>query len=131
MLLGRHDAARAHAERAIHIWEAALGPDTPKLIEVLLLLGLVEVEAKHPARAVPVLDRARRLTGDGDDFALERAQLSFVLAEARVQASRAPADHARAVALARAARATMAATPGQEGNVEEVDGWLKKNAPRD
>jgi tetratricopeptide (TPR) repeat protein len=126
MTLGRYDAARAHAARAIRIWEAALGPETPKLIEVLLLLGLVEVEARHPARAVPVLERALRLSAsDGD--ALTRAQLEFVLAEALLQSG---GDRGRAVELARTARAAMAATPGQKDNLAEVDGWLRRNAER-
>ena len=77
-----------------------------------------------PARAVPVLERALRLN-DRDNDPVARAQLQFVLAEALLQSG---GDRVRAVELALAAHASMAATPGEEANAEEVEGWLRKNA---
>jgi len=92
--------------------------------DALLLLGLVEVQAKHPARAVPVLERALGLaTKDGDP--VERAQLQYLLAEALFDSRQ---DRVRAIALAREARVIFAADSGQAENAAEVDSWLARHA---
>jgi tetratricopeptide (TPR) repeat protein len=117
-----YDDARGHAGRAVAIWVKALGPDTPQMIDALLLVGLAEVEAKRPAQAVAPLERALKVA-DKDTDPIALAQVQFVLAEALLGE-----NHARAVALARAARQGFASDPGQQANVAEVDGWLASHA---
>jgi len=64
-LQGKYDDARAYYERALAVWEGALGPDHPKVATALNNLGLVfhakgryEEARRHHLRALSIWEKA-------------------------------------------------------------------------
>ncbi len=120
--LGREDEARAQALRAVEILEKVEGPEHPYLYEALLVLGQVDVRTGAARRALPVLERARRLADYPGIDASDRAEIDAALARALVDAH---ADRARARRLAQAAHAVLAGDRRRRKAYLELDRWLR------
>ncbi len=96
--LRKYREARAELDRALVIHEKALGKDHPDLTYPLVALGDLMLAQGQPAEALPFLERAQKLTPEGNI----RAEVRFALARALWGAKR--SERPRAVALATEAR---------------------------
>ena len=118
--LGRYEEALALHQRALAIREKVLRPDHPELVDSLAGVGEAYLGLKDARRALPFLERAVALRG------LEPAQAvdaQFFLARA-LDDNR--TDAARALALARKAKATLE-DPAQARDprrLAEIEDWL-------
>ena len=79
---GRHDEALARFESALAILEAAVGPEHPDLLGVLLSLGDARLEFGQPADALALLERALALCEQHGGFVGDRAEVEERLADA-------------------------------------------------
>jgi serine/threonine-protein kinase len=113
--LGKLEAAERHLLRARALWEKSAGTDNPALHLPLLSLGQVELARGRPAQALPLLERALRLTP-----ATSRPNVQLALAQCLWALG---AERPRALALATEARASFARM-GQRRGTEEADRWL-------
>jgi hypothetical protein len=95
-----------------------------ELVNPLLLLGLLEIQSGHDAAAEVALERGLRLCGPDDDG--QKAQLQYLLADVVLSFRH---QRERAFALARAARAYMQVTPGQESNLAHLNAWFAEYVP--
>ncbi|MCB9565427.1 MAG: serine/threonine protein kinase [Kofleriaceae bacterium] len=110
--------------RAIERFEALDGATSPYLIYPLVGRGACLVRLRRPAEAIDGLERAVALEGRGGD-ALQIARGQAWLGRALVESRR---DVRRGLALARTARAALAAAAGADPDgaamVRELDRWL-------
>ena len=128
-LQGKYDEAEAWCQRTIPAFERAFGQSHTFLAAAVSCVAQTEVDRKRPARALPWLERAKKIWdahpgGDPNAYAVD-----FALARALWDTS---GDRARARALALRARERFAAT-GAKGapHVREIDAWLAAHAPED
>jgi len=118
---GKLDAALAAFHEANAINEKVLAADHPKLLELLLGMGKVELAKRRPTAAAKVLERALAICERHDIGGKWRARVDFELARAVVKT-----DHARALALATDARVWYASSTLKH-DLAEVDEWLAAN----
>ena len=78
---GRFDDAVSTHQRAIRVFEGALGPDHPFLAHPLTSLGRAELALGHPLVAVETLERALALR-EASGTPEERGETRFALAQA-------------------------------------------------
>ncbi|MDH5640885.1 MAG: tetratricopeptide repeat-containing serine/threonine-protein kinase, partial [Nitrospira sp.] len=93
------DLAKRHLELALSIREKALGLEHPELTETLLGLGELAMTSGRPAQAIPIFERALKLSNK--DL---RADAQLALAGALLAAGSSPANQARGQTLATEAR---------------------------
>ena len=120
--LGRTQAAITDYERAVAMIDAAPGNDR-HLVSSLVGLGLAHLDARHPALAIPVLERAGGITAPGRDEHLQRIG-RWLLGRAYVEARR---DVRKGLAEVRAARAQLVAAGIPADELAELDTWLAKH----
>lgn len=119
---GQPERARYEHERALALWERTRGSKHADLAYALTSLGVLDLQAGTPARAVERLERALELRGGRglDPRLLARTQ--FALARAL---HREGSDDPRARELASRARSTFARGKAPEPErVEEIDRFL-------
>ncbi len=114
--------ARAHLERALALYEAQPVPSVDLAIS-LRGLAVLAMRDGRPTDAVAFAERSVELHEAGEDFPTQVANSRLTLAEALVGADRA---HARARALAQAARATYDAAAGFTKEVAHADALLAR-----
>lgn len=102
--LGRHAESEAHHEDALRRWESFLPRDHPWLAYPLTGLGNALRSQGRTREAMPVLERALRIRERGEHSPQPLAETRFALARALWDASGDRDQHARARALAVAAR---------------------------
>lgn len=123
--VGRHEEALVHYHAAIATFERSLGGDHPALAAPLLGSGLSLLGLGDPASARAPIERARQVATHGELPPVELADIDFALARALHPAG----DSARAVELARAARATfIEELHPTDDRVGAVDEWLREHA---
>jgi serine/threonine-protein kinase len=96
--LRRYDEAQQRLDRAQAIMEKKLGKDYPDLAYVFAVQATLLLERGKPAEALPLLERALKLSPKGASL----AEMQFSLARALWEAKR--SERSRAVALATEAR---------------------------
>jgi eukaryotic-like serine/threonine-protein kinase len=126
--LGRCGDALAGYRRAIDVFEASRGPDTPSLVYPLAGAGACLSRGGDHAAAIAAFDRALAIDApagvDGLKLIL-RYRRGRSLAESR-------RDVAGGVAEVRAARRAIAERSGADGSalVGEIDAWLRAHGGR-
>jgi tetratricopeptide (TPR) repeat protein len=118
--LKHYDQALAGYARAVGAFEASKGKEHGVLVYPLSGQGRCLVLAGQPAAAVPVLQRAVKLTPPGSAKSAA-AQAKFYLARAQVETGR---DRARNLLAAKAARAEAVAAGTDADDLVEIDRWL-------
>ena len=115
--LGRYDEAKQKLDRALAIQEKAYGKDHPDLAYALMEQGELLLAQRRAAEALPLLERALKLSPEGGIL----AEVQFPLARALWEARR--SERARAVKLATEARAhwQQVNQPSKGGSISE---WL-------
>lgn len=120
--LGQHARAAERCERAYAIDRARYGEDARDLAYSLTCLGEARLGAGKARAAIEPLERALVLRGADHGDAAELAQTRFALARALVAAGTA---RARALTLARAARAAYAALGEVHGGrAQAIEAWI-------
>jgi tetratricopeptide (TPR) repeat protein len=122
-----HAAARALFERSLAIRQKALGGNHPKLVDSLTGLAEASLELGAVARAVELLERALTIGQATKDAAPALARTRFALARALLSTA---GGRARAVELARRARAEYASAGKHAEDLAKVDAWLARHAHR-
>ena len=118
---GRREDAEQIFARALAIRERTLPPDHPSIANTLGNLAQVRYELKRYAEAAADFERAIAIRDKRGGIPKDRAFESFGLARVRWELG----EHARAVALAEAARAAYVdAGAGYVDRLAEVDEWL-------
>ncbi len=117
----RFREARAELDRAQVIHEKALGKDHPDLTYALVALGDLLLAQGRPAEALPFLERAQKLTPEGNI----RADVRFALARALWAAKR--SERPRAVSLATEARDYWQRL-GHASRLEVTSQWLASHS---
>jgi hypothetical protein len=113
--------ARAHADRAVAIFDKVLGAGHPDLAMALEALATTELRTTRPERAVAALERAVAIRAGAPGTAPnDLAATQFDLAKAII-AARGPATRARK--LAGDARLALERIGDADG-VREVSDWL-------
>jgi hypothetical protein len=113
--------ARAHADRAVAIFDKVLGAGHPDLAMALEALATTELRTTRPERAVAALERAVAIRAGAPGTAPnDLAATQFDLAKAII-AARGPATRARE--LAGDARLALERIGDADG-VREVSDWL-------
>ncbi|MBX7082465.1 MAG: serine/threonine-protein kinase [Nannocystaceae bacterium] len=107
------DDAEVELSAALHVLERTAGAESPDLAFPLKGLGIIRLAQQRADEAVPLLERAAALTGDGQP--LERLDIDAALAVAILRAT-GDLDRARTVA----ARARVDTQPGQADDVDET-----------
>jgi tetratricopeptide (TPR) repeat protein len=113
--------ARTELDRALIIHEKALGKDHPDLTYPLVALGDLLLDQGKPAKALPFLERAQKLTPEGNI----RAEVRFSLARALWAAKR--SERPRAVTLATEARDYWQRL-GHAPRLERTSQWLSSHS---
>jgi tRNA A-37 threonylcarbamoyl transferase component Bud32/tetratricopeptide (TPR) repeat protein len=119
--------ALADATPAIDILAAAIGAQTPALIEPLGYAGRAQIGLGRPKLALPPAERALAIANQGDADPADVAAAKYVLARALVESG---GDRRRAAALADAAQAALAKLARETGaqyvaRLAEVDAWRR------
>jgi tetratricopeptide (TPR) repeat protein len=109
--------ARTELDKALVIHEKALGKDHPDLTYTLVAMGELMLAQGQPADALPYLERAQKLTPEGNI----RAEVRFALARALWSARR--TDRQRAVTLANEAKAHWQRL-GHTPRLAQTSQWL-------
>ena len=116
--LGDLTSAKQACDTALAFSQRVWGPDAPLTYEALLLVGRQRVASQHGDEAIAVLERALSIAEHSIPGRAEpRAMASGYLALALHATHR---DPARARALARDAKASLADTPGREQLVAQL-----------
>ena len=120
------DYAKTLFTRAVDIAEQSVGADNPALAPYLAGLGASLFATGESDDAIEVLRRSLALWGDRAFAAFLKPTAQFFLAQALWQQAGSRAARARALELARAARAGFAASPlvWMDASEEEVAAWL-------
>ena len=113
--------ARAELDRALIIHEKALGENHPDLTYPLAALGDLLLDQGKPAAALPFLERAQKLTPEGNI----RAEVRFSLARALWAAKR--SERPRAMTLATEARDYWQRL-GHVPRLEMTSAWLSAHS---
>ena len=116
--LGRYAEARVRFQNAVDIWQRA-GADLSFTGYGLTGLGLALLGERRPAAAIPPLERALAIRQELHTPPELLGETRFALARALWSRE---ADHPRALALARAARAERLAG---SASVTDIDAWLR------
>jgi tetratricopeptide (TPR) repeat protein len=116
----RYDEALASAERAVRIWQHA-GSDAFYLACASTMLGEALLGQGHPQGAAARLEEAVALFKD-DASSWYPQSARFGLARALWES---PAQHPRALTLAREAKAGYQRLGNLPGEVAKVDSWLR------
>jgi tetratricopeptide (TPR) repeat protein len=119
---GRCADALVDDARAIKVLED-VAPASSLLLEPLSGSGGCLVRLGRPAEAIPLLERALAIRSSTDLF--EQAKAKAYLGRARVETGR---DVNGGLAMARAARATIAAAPDGAEELRWLDRWLATHA---
>jgi tetratricopeptide (TPR) repeat protein len=123
---GKYEEARGYLERALTIWEQALGrPEHPHVAATLTVLGETLLGQEKPAEALPLLERALTIRTASVGEPTELAYTHFVLARALWDApTEAGRDRERARTLAEQAR-SIYADAGEKSAKElrAVEAW--------
>jgi tetratricopeptide (TPR) repeat protein/tRNA A-37 threonylcarbamoyl transferase component Bud32 len=115
--------ADAACTTAMPIIAASFGETSDAVGALVLCQGVARLGQKKPARAI--IERAYGLIDDGDSEPGELADVRFALARAIVAEG---GDRARAIELAKQARAELAAgSKALARDLAEVDAWLAAN----
>jgi tetratricopeptide (TPR) repeat protein len=122
-MLGRHSEARKAFQAAMDIWHKS-GADPIFLSYGLTGLGIALTGEGHAGEAIPMLEEALRTRTEKHTGAENLGQTRFALA--RALWSR-PAEHERALGLARAAYKDVRDTKTATGRrmAAEIDAWVK------
>jgi hypothetical protein len=114
----RFPEAIAQYRRSSSMWEKQYGPDSPALVGTLVGLSEALVDGGDAQGGQTAAERAVALarTAPADT----QAYAQFILARARWAAG----ERSQATALARDARAKLAATPFSSIEVARIDRWL-------
>jgi serine/threonine-protein kinase len=113
--------ARTELDRALIIHEKALGKDHPDLTYPLVAMGDLLLDQGKAAQALPFLERAQKLTPEGNI----RAEVRFSLARALWAAKR--LERPRAVTLATEARDYWQHL-GHAPRLERTSQWLSAHS---
>ena len=113
---GRYAEARERYLRSVALQEKAVGLTHPDLAWALVGLGSIEVALHKPARALPLLERALKLTPEH-----MLAEVQFTLAQALWGARR---DRSRALLLANQSLEDWQRR-GRTSDAAEVSKWLQ------
>jgi tetratricopeptide (TPR) repeat protein len=119
--LGRHAEARAAFERALAIWRRS-GSDRFYISYGLTGLGLAYLGEGRPREALAPLTEALAIRAEKRAGAVEMGETRFALARALWSK---PAEHDRALALARAAREDYARETDATNPAPDIDAWLR------
>jgi tetratricopeptide (TPR) repeat protein len=122
--LGRYDEALRDLDRAQAVFSKTYEPSSHYLLYPLTGRAMALVLSGRPAEAIPLLERALRLKVDVGD-ALQLARAKAYLGRARVETGR---DVPGGLALARTARAALAALPDGADDFRALDRWLAAHA---
>ena len=115
---GENEKAVLAQQRALAIRERLFGPESPRVATTLTNLGRAYLGSADPQHALDAFERARSIQKPETDRD-ERAETNFGLARALWE--RGPADHDRALALAKGARAGVTADTREQ---RAIDAWL-------
>ena len=119
-------AAVSHFSRARRLIRDGLGPKHPRLVYTSVAEALAQLELGEVRQATSLLEEALQIGREGGNAPLQVAEAEFALARALMADG---GDKTRATQLATAARTTFAgAGDHTQDIVEEIDGWLAKNA---
>jgi serine/threonine-protein kinase len=119
--LKKYREARAELDRALVIHEKALGHDHPDLAYPLVAMGDLLLDQGKAAAALPFLERAQKLTPEGNIS----AEVRFALARALWAAKR--SERPRAVELATEARDYWQRL-GHTPRLEKTSQWLSAHS---
>ncbi len=124
--LGQHAEALAGFERALATWRGVHGAAHPHVVQALVGVATEAAALGDAVRAVAAVDEALLATAGTGGVA--QATIKLALAKALWSA---PAQHRRALELARAARTTLGAA-GSTGasDVADVEAWLATHERR-
>ena len=111
--------------KALPLLETKHGRAGPGLMDALLGLGAAQLDAGDTADALATAERATAIAADNLVTADVSWTARFLLAQARWANGR---DRAGAVALAREARARLAALPFPAAALPRIDRWLAQVA---
>ena len=123
----RYGEALDSCQKALAIWEAALGRDHVWLPYALTGAGVALSELHRPREALGLLRRAIDIRRRFELSGAERGETWFVLARAQWEAGD---DRVAARTAARTAREEYAKSPGTEPKVRAVDAWLAAHGGR-
>jgi tetratricopeptide (TPR) repeat protein len=123
-LLDRFDEADTAFGMAIAEAERAFGVDSQALVGPLQSRALASIDAGHPRFAIALLERALPIADRSDGPALDAIKVRMGLATALVSVG----ERARAVDLARAARARVANVAGGAPLLAPIDAFLAEQA---
>jgi len=123
----RGEDALARGQAAVDALSTAMGRDDAAILDAWLVIGRAELALGAPERALAPLERALEITRDRVLLPERVAAVEHALADAVWRSGR---DHARAIALAEAARDRLAPDdPRQRARREQVDQWLARHPP--
>lgn len=114
--------ARATITQAIAMYEQLVGRDSPNLREALLEHGNIELKVGAPAHALVPLERAYALGPPPDPEA--NAVIQWALGRALVESHR---DHARGMALVRAAQDEFENDSRTHGELRQLLAWRRRH----
>src|SRR5262249_50921132 len=117
--LGKRGEARTAYQRALAIFEKALGPRSVQLAYPLTGIGELELELRRPSQAIEALEKALSLRADPTVDPLKRAKTELALGKALWEGA---SDRARAVTLVTHARDAFSAARPTE--LAEARAWL-------
>jgi tetratricopeptide (TPR) repeat protein len=125
---GQYKAAIQYHRRALSVREATLRPGHPRLAHSLLGLGRAYLGIGEPATALPLLERALRLDGTGDDTV--RSDVEFAEARA-ISGTHGSARRARELSMdAQALYEKSGKTPLNAWNLGHINAWLSEHPAR-
>jgi tetratricopeptide (TPR) repeat protein len=119
-MLERDTEADDSYRKAIAAAERWFGPDTQLLVPLLQHRALASVDAGHPRAAIALFERALSIVDRADGPPLDAARVRMGFATALVSIG----ERARAVDLARTARARIAHVTGGERLLPSIDAFL-------
>jgi hypothetical protein len=100
--------------------ERGFGPTSQLLVAPLQSRALASFDAGHPRIAIALFERALPIADRGDGSSLDAVRVRMGLATALASVG----EHARAVTLARAARASVTNVAGGATLVPPIDAFL-------
>jgi tetratricopeptide (TPR) repeat protein/predicted Ser/Thr protein kinase len=120
--LGQYEEARAAYRHAVELWERIERPPGRELAVLMVALATVELELGRPHEALAFAERALAATEAAGPLPSDRADARFVLARALVETG---GSEAKALSLAREARALYGEMEPPNAELTKIDTWLR------